>query len=215
MPLFDDELVDSVDMDCIVTGQLSRSSAHRDGVLHRTFHCWCAHPENGGSIIFQLRGENVGFPLRLDVTAGGHFRSGESAAEAYREIEEELGIRVEFSDLRFIGRRLFEFRGEGVHLREMMDAFVMLTSEWPGGFRPNPLEIRSLVSMPVKDALSVLKGATDRSSIHVLDSGSNSPTVREAYFTDDSFVPGTRGYFIEAAEVVRELLSGNEAARLS
>lgn len=78
----------------------SRAAVHLDGDWHIAFHCWIVR--NGGrEVVLQrrslLKDTYAGY---WDAAAAGHWRFGESPAEAAREIAEELGLDVPFSGAR-------------------------------------------------------------------------------------------------------------------
>src|SRR4029077_332631 len=80
-----------------------KAEVHRDGDWHRAAHVWIVTPD--GRLLLQrrsLRKEN--YPGLWDVSAAGHLSAGETAIEcAVRETFEELGLRIEPNELRFLG----------------------------------------------------------------------------------------------------------------
>src|SRR5436190_21555840 len=81
----------------------ARSAMHLDGDWHQAFHCWIVR--SGPELVLQRRAlDKDTFAGYWDAAAAGHWRFGEQAAEAAREIEEELGISVPFAELHFAGR---------------------------------------------------------------------------------------------------------------
>lgn len=75
------------------TGEVkSREQAYRDGNWVGTFNLWVVTNTPEPAIVYQQRGpERSWAPNMLDVTAGGHFLSGEKLTDGLREVEEELG----------------------------------------------------------------------------------------------------------------------------
>lgn len=82
-------------------GKASRADVHKIGHWHETFHCWLAGIENDRVYLyFQLRSkEKKDYPNLLDITAAGHILAHEKIEDGTREIEEEIGIHVSFSEL--------------------------------------------------------------------------------------------------------------------
>ncbi len=79
----------------------ARGAVHRDGDWHLAFFCWVARPTaRGPELLLQQRAlrKDV-FPGRFDASSAGHVRFGETLEEAAREVEEELGVRVELAEL--------------------------------------------------------------------------------------------------------------------
>ena len=82
-------------------GTAMKSEAHKTGMWHTAIHCWFVRREGNNSfLLFQKRAsDKVLFPDYLDITAAGHYQSGERVEDGVREIVEELGIDVPFTAL--------------------------------------------------------------------------------------------------------------------
>lgn len=91
----DEELVDVVDEADRPIGVLSLAEAHRQGLYHRSVRV--AVFDAAGRVYLQKRSKAKElYPGRLDLSATGHVRAGESReAAALRELREELGLRAE------------------------------------------------------------------------------------------------------------------------
>ncbi|ANS76872.1 hypothetical protein AWM70_21695 [Paenibacillus yonginensis] len=101
------EMLDVYTAQKVRIGSVSRQQAHAEGLWHQTFQCWVvdkhADPGNPG-LLFQLRAEDKDtFPGKLDISCAGHLLAGETPEDGIRELEEELGIKAEFRDLRYCG----------------------------------------------------------------------------------------------------------------
>jgi isopentenyl-diphosphate Delta-isomerase len=97
------ELIDVLNTAGAPTGQKKpKSEVHRDGDWHRAVHVWIVGSD--GRVLLQrrsVRKENN--PGLWDVSAAGHISAGEGAVEsAIREVEEELGLRLDPSELRHV-----------------------------------------------------------------------------------------------------------------
>lgn len=101
------ELLDIVDENGLPTGRtVSRDTAHRDGILHRTAHVWIVRPTNKGyDILLQKRSmKKDSFPGFYDTSSAGHIPAGEEPmSSALRELKEELGITAKIEQLHFAG----------------------------------------------------------------------------------------------------------------
>ena len=74
-----DELVDIFDENMTFLGTALKSQAHREGLWHKTFHCWLAQktPEGKTLVWLQLRNPDKDiFPDKLDISAAGNIRAG-------------------------------------------------------------------------------------------------------------------------------------------
>jgi isopentenyl-diphosphate delta-isomerase type 1 len=90
-----DEIFDVVNERDEVIGQMTRREVHRLGRLHRAVHVLVFNKR--GELFLQKRSmKKDNFPGRWDSSAAGHLDTGESYdACALREVEEELGFRLE------------------------------------------------------------------------------------------------------------------------
>ena len=126
------EILDICNEDGIPTGKtVSRETAHRDGILHRTAHVWIVRKKAGGyDVLLQKRSlRKESFPGLYDTSSAGHIPSGEEPLpSALRELKEELGIAAQPSDLMFAGmfRIQFEkeFHGKPFRDKEVTSVFV-------------------------------------------------------------------------------------------
>ena len=128
-----EEWLDVCDEQGNPTGErVLRSAAHRDGTPHRTAHVWLIRrrPAGGFDVLLQKRSrEKDAFPGCYDISSAGHIPAGDGFVEsALRELEEELGIRAEPSELVRIGlcdtRVDTEFHGCPFRNREISAVFV-------------------------------------------------------------------------------------------
>ncbi len=163
-----DELFDVVNEDGSPTGIVKRrADVHRDGDWHRAIHVWL-HGERDGVpfLLMNLRSrEKDTWPMRLDVTVGGHLAAGEDTSHAYREIHEEIGIEADPGRLLFLGRRKAIGRTE----RELQDVFLYRDDRPLNGYTPNPAELAGLVELPVEAALAIFRQQAPATGAVLLD----------------------------------------------
>ena len=79
-----------------------KKQAHKDGDFHRTAHVWIINDKK--ELLLQKRSPTKKtHPNFWDISGAGHIRTGETVIEgAIRELEEELGVKIKESDLKFI-----------------------------------------------------------------------------------------------------------------
>src|SRR5438067_7956933 len=82
----------------------SRAAVHLDGDWHQTFHCWILRHDQQEVVLQRRSLAKDTFAGRWDAAAAGHWRFGEAAEQAAREIVEELGLQVSFGELDYRGR---------------------------------------------------------------------------------------------------------------
>ncbi len=68
-----DELIDIFDENMNLLGTAMKSQAHREGLWHKTFHCWLARKNDEGKIMVWLQLRNKDKSI-LDVSAGSRSR---------------------------------------------------------------------------------------------------------------------------------------------
>ena len=136
----------------------ARSAMHLDGDWHQAFHCWIVRP--GPEIVLQRRAlDKDTFAGCWDAAAAGHWRFGETAAEAAREIEEELGLAVPFAELHFAGReRLARRFDNGLIDREHHQVYVLCSSLPLSEYRPDPREVSAVAAFRAGDLVALLAG---------------------------------------------------------
>ncbi len=95
----DDELLDVVDENDVVIRQEKRKIVHDNNLLHRAVHILVFNKKK--EVLLQKRSRlKDRFPEAWDSSAAGHLDAGEGYEEcAKRELQEELGIEVEFHHL--------------------------------------------------------------------------------------------------------------------
>lgn len=99
-----DEIIDIVTETGEPTGKTAlKSEAHKNGWWHNTIHLWLYTTK--GEILLQQRSHKKDiFPLLWDVSAAGHIDAGEPMEKAaIREVEEELGLKLNPDNLTKIG----------------------------------------------------------------------------------------------------------------
>ena len=100
------EYVDIWSDEGIPTGeQRLKDEAHQKGLFHPTVHVWMYSRK--GEILLQQRGKHKEtFPGFWDVSVAGHVMAGEDILEAaVREVEEEIGLTINSSQLLKIDER--------------------------------------------------------------------------------------------------------------
>jgi isopentenyldiphosphate isomerase len=173
------ELLEVLDASGQPTGRAkTRAAIHLDGDWHRAFHCWILR-RGEAEVVLQRRSlRKDTFPGRWDAAAAGHWRFAESAAEAAREIAEELGISVEFSELRYRCRQraTHEF-ANGLIDREFHDVYVLRSDLALSEYQPDPAEVMDVGAFAVSELIALARG--DLESIQPVETLTGSlPEVR-------------------------------------
>ena len=205
------EPFDVITADGRPTGRVkTRAEIHRDGDWHRAIHVWVAGMDDRGApfLTFQRRSPHKDtWPGRYDATVGGHYRAGETLAETVREVEEEIGIIPDLSDLRPLGVRVCANEAQpGIVDREIQDVFLLRDDRPLETFRPNPAELAALVRFPLQTLMPFLAGETGE-----IDGESFSPRATQAKpitARSDDFIPTVDRYFLRVAIAAQLALRG-------
>jgi isopentenyldiphosphate isomerase len=89
------ERFDIYTRDGVHLGVKDRADVHREGDWHRSIHIWVVRPSERALLIQQRAADKDTWPGYWDASVGGHLSAGEIYEDAYREVEEELGVRID------------------------------------------------------------------------------------------------------------------------
>lgn len=203
-----DELFDIVTAEGKPTGITKRrADVHRDGDWHRAIHVWVHGSDHTGPfLILNQRGRQKDtWPLALDATVGGHLGAGETVEDAYREVEEEIGITVEPDRLRYVGRRACESHGDipGVIDREIQDIYTYEDNRPLEDFAPNSAELEGLVRVSLDDALRVFAGTLHTVPAIMLHASDDE--LRDIQIDRSMLIATHDNYFLRIAQTVTAL----------
>jgi isopentenyldiphosphate isomerase len=152
-----DELFDVLDELGLPTGETKeRALVHRDGDWHRSFHLWII--KDGMNVLFQRRSHKKDLePNKLDVTVGGHFGAGETLLEVVREVEEEIGLKVQLKDLHYLETRQGERHYEYAVDREFIDVYALRCDQNLDQYYLQCDEVSVLYEVPLDKALELYR----------------------------------------------------------
>jgi isopentenyldiphosphate isomerase len=199
-----DELFDVVAEDGTPTGVVKRrADVHRDGDWHRAIHVWVCGIDDGESfLLLNLRGQHKDtWPERLDVTVGGHLAAGEDIDQAFREIEEEIGIAADPASLHFLETR----KAYGLVERELQDVFLYRDDRPLKAYKPNPAELEGLVRVSVANALAIFGARVTSTDAVVLDAVTHE--VRPFTVNEENLLPARYfDYYLDVTRAIDRLL---------
>jgi isopentenyldiphosphate isomerase len=215
-----DELFDILDEHGAPTGQVKRrADVHRDGDWHRAIHVWVwGVDDTGPYILLNQRGRNKDtWPLALDATVGGHLGAGETVEDAYREVEEELGIPVRPECLTYLGQRARESDGSipGIIDREYQEIYLLRDNRPFLEFRPNPAELEGIVRLTLGTALALFAPNGDLREVNALRLRAEDHTFDRIQVTKDALLmlPGET-YFLDVARAIHQRVNTENATAL-
>jgi isopentenyldiphosphate isomerase len=199
-------------MDCAgrKTGEvISREEAHCTGTWHGAFHCLIVYEREGsGYALFQKRSAAKKIaPGKFDVSVGGHYAAGEDARTAGpREIREELGLEVAFTELQPVGRRVFVYCfNPDVREYEFQDVFLLPRFVRPEDVMLQAEEVDALLEMEVEPGILLFSGDIPSLECRVL--ASSGATDRRK-ITAEEFVPCLDSYYLKLLLLARRYFRG-------
>ena len=210
----DSELLDLCDRDGSLLGRTkARWRVHQDGDWHRTIHIWVwtYDHDHCPALVFQRRalGKDT-WPGAIDVAVSGHLRAGETFEEALREAEEEIGLRVDMSDLVQLGRRRHCVATGREHRdNELQTIFATRAPVSLKGLRPFTDEVSAVLVLPHAAAGELFRREIDAAwaTRHVTDA--DSADLLQAPLTAQSFVAAPDGYYLRAHASIAEVMAGS------
>ncbi len=207
-----DERVDVLDGLGRSTGEVAwKSEAHRLGLWHRCFHCWVCGSDAGGPYLLVQRraAAKDTWPGCLDVTAAGHLRSGEEPlGGGLREVEEELGLRVEPGRLVPLGTRRIEQEIPDGCDREFHEVFLLVDPTPPEELRLQEGEVDAVLRVGLDDAQALGAGGRVPAEEYS-QAGFSAARVRL-----EDFVPNDDDYLGRVAGAARRILAGEDPGPL-
>lgn len=199
-----EELIDIFDESLRPRGVASKRLAHSVGLWHFSIHCWIYRVDaEGAKLVFQRRSPTKDlFPGCLDITAAGHYRTGETARDGVREIAEEIGLRIDFDDLIELGIRTEVVRFDGMLNREFCRVFLLRDDRPIEEYNPVDGEVDGLVEISVVDGLSLFSGGESEIDCRAVmwENGTWVPTLLRV--TRELFIPRYDPYYYKVFALV-------------
>lgn len=202
------EMLDIYDENLVKVGVKEREAVHRDGDWHRTFHCWIIErgADNRGYVVMQKRAPGKQFfPNKLDITAAGHYESGETMMDGIREIREELGIEVDFADLIPVGIRLSVAQQNGLLDYEFNDVFLLIYDRPLETYALQADEVTGLVRFAIDDGLALFAGERETITVQAVGLGADEIEIRL-----DDFILQQDSYNYRALVLAKRCLNGEK-----
>jgi isopentenyldiphosphate isomerase len=188
-------------------GKLSRGFVHRQGILHRTFHCWLFfRQESRVNVLVQRRSQYKAlYPEVLDISVGGHLLAGEKPLDGVRELREELGIILSSDNLKELIERQDEWQyGEAITDREychMYGAEIGLSEL--SEISVNSQEVCALYHVELASLIGMFAGDKSSTPAHALWPGKG---VVEGGIRKVDFLPHSEGYYLASLQVLQKHL---------
>lgn len=187
-----------------------RGEVHRDGDWHRSLHLWVWGGDGDEAhVLFQRRSMTKDtWAGALDVSVGGHFRSGESLVETLREAEEEIGLAITEADVVRLGRRFNAWRAETFYDSEINEVYGLRSDRPLTAFRQHPEEIDELVRINIDAALELFGGDVD--AVEGLSVPRGADAMRTVQLELSDFVDMSDDYAQQTLRAIRQLAGGEQ-----
>lgn len=171
-------------------GIATRDHIHATGLWHETFHCWFIEERNGERFVYlQLRSaEKKDYALRYDITAAGHLLATETPEDGIREVAEELGVDVVFSELQCIGTLQNIVLTPAISDREWARCYVYKMTA-PQKFTLQQEEVAALLTCRLADFAALIHGDASTMSLRDVQSGEVKTATRA------QLVPHPQSYY--------------------
>jgi isopentenyldiphosphate isomerase len=188
-------------------GFAERDRVHREGLWHRTFHCWVLLVGSGAPrLLFQRRAAaKTTHPGCLDIAAAGHLRAGEPIRAGVREVAEELGMAPDFAEVIPLGVVPTVLEGPDGVDRERCHEFLWIAPHALTDFRPDPGEVAALVTVGWDDADRLFAGS---SAVPARVRPAAGGPCRETTIRLEDFVPRGVPYYRRRWEQIAAVWAG-------
>lgn len=208
-----DERVDIYNENYEPKGTALKSEAREKGLWCASIHCWIIRPQPPGYVLFQKRGaDKTIFPNALDISAAGHYKSGEDISDGVREIAEEIGINVSFDELIYLGVKIDVGAVGSFTVREFCHVFLLSRDLKPEEYNLAVDEVEGLVEISVPDGLALFSGEKEEVRATGVEYDVSSRPWKEIYINvgRNQFIPRIDPYYYKIFIQARNLLRGDK-----
>ncbi|NEW06613.1 NUDIX domain-containing protein [Paenibacillus sp. SYP-B3998] len=203
-----EEMFDIYDEQMNWIGIAPRSEVHAKGLWHCTFQCWIvSYEQTEPDLLLQLRSPDKDlFPNLLDISSAGHLAAGETVRDGVRELEEELGLQVDFEELVSCGTFIEEdFISEQLIDREICHVFVHRCDKSLESYILQPEEVSGIFAVKVSALEQLVHGqinVIEANGFQLSNEGQLIVNRKQISLTD--LVPHPEAYFELLFRTLRE-----------
>ncbi len=209
------EMIDIFDANYNHIGVKDKYSVRKEGLWHQIFRCWIISPN--GKIVVQLRGKDKKiFPNVLDTSAAGYLAAGEKPENGIREINEELGLNVQPTQLLYLGKFVDVYDYEtkvGVSKgRSFMHIFFHQSDIPLNQYKLQPEEVDGVFEVEIQDGLKLFSNEVKNINIvgFLRQDGTNELILDHRMVSYDDFMPEDKSYFLKIFIMAERLLEGKK-----
>ena len=158
------ELIDIYDEKMNLLGTATREQAHREGLWHTSFHCWLVRlsQDNRPQVLLQIRGKTQNHPSLIDISSAGHLSAGETSRDGIKNIEKELGLKIDFSKLVKLFTANHVYRKNDYINHEFNPTYLLEDTTPLTDYKLNPDLVDGIFIADVEDVLNLFKHKVDK-----------------------------------------------------
>lgn len=206
------EFLDIYDESLTPIGKVSKAEAHETGAWHKSIHCWIVRKDSTGEyVVFQKRSATKkSFPNFLDISAAGHYQSGEKVEDGVREIVEELGVNVEYKELLYLGIKFDIYKRGSFFNREFCETFLYRDDRKLIEYPIDCDEVTGLAQVKVQDGLNLFSGKVDMIDVDAIEYYDSDKSIHEIKIpiTRDLFIDRIDPYYGKIFMIAKSYFSG-------
>ena len=140
-------------------GSCEKKLVHKLGMWHEVFTCQIINPKKK-TAIFQIKNHNhnnIHDKDLIEITVGGHYKTGEKIEDGIRELKEETGLEVKFEDLKYLGvRQVATTVNPNYIVREFQHIFLYPTENTINEFKCVDDEISEFIEFDIDELIKLL-----------------------------------------------------------
>lgn len=204
-----EELIDIYDENMNPIGTAPRSQVHKEGLWHVSFLCWIAR---NNKVLFQLRSKRKQInPGLLATSAAGHLSAGETPKDGIREIEEELGIKVDFDKLTKLFTNTKTQETPEYKEYEFNPTYLLESEADLAELKLQPEEVDGIYEAEVENVLKLFRGEVNSIKLFGYKrTTDNSLEKSDIKAKREDFEPRGNEFFIKTMETIKRYFKGQK-----
>lgn len=201
-----EETLDIYDEDMNHLGTAPRKQVHEEGMWHTVFHCWIVNQPN--KVWLQFRSsKRSSNPNKLSVSVAGHLQAGESPKDGIREIEEELGLKVDINKLvkLFTSKKIDNY--PGYHNCEFNPTYLLESNVELQSLKLQPNEVGGIFKADIEDLVNLFEEKVKEIKITgILLNYDNTFTYENRYVSTSDFAPHNN--YLKVMQAIKRYFDG-------